>query len=245
MNPFARYEKQILFKPIGLAGQKKLSRSRVGIVGVGALGSNLASLCVRAGIGSVVLVDYDKVELSNLQRQMLFDEGDIGASKASRAAEKLARINSEISIEAFAQKLGEQNFNELFKNCDLLLDATDNFAARFMINEQALKAGMPWIYSGVTASYGQSMFIMPYDTACLRCLIPENEMVDNFPTVHNSGIIGPIVTIIASISAATALKFLVEGHIERDVVCFDAWEQKCHRIPMERTAGCPGCEQHL
>lgn len=243
MNPFARYEKQILFKPIGLVGQKKLSKSRIGIIGVGALGSNLASLCARGGIGSLVLVDNDKVELSNLQRQMLFSESDIGAFKATRAAEKLALINSEISIEAFSERLTEQNFADLFNNCDLLLDATDNFATRFIINEQALKAGIPWIYSGVTASSGQSMLILPYETACLRCLIPDNELSENFPTVHNSGIIGPVVTIIASISAAIAFRYLVEKHIERDVLCFDAWELKYYRIPMERTLDCPDCMQ--
>ncbi|MDD3147765.1 MAG: ThiF family adenylyltransferase [Candidatus Riflebacteria bacterium] len=241
MRQFERYEKQVLFEPIGNAGQRKLAKSRVGIIGVGALGTNMASLCARAGIGSLVLIDNDRVELSNLQRQMLFDEGDLGAAKAQKAAEKLAKINSEIQIEAFVERLEPTNFGELLGNCDLLLDCTDNFATRFMINEQALKSGIPWIYSGVTAASGQSMFVMPFDTACLRCLIPENELVDDFPAVHNSGIIGSIVTIIASISVSMALRFIVEKHIERDVLCFDAWHLQCHRIPMERTPGCPGC----
>lgn len=242
MHPFARYEKQILFKPIGDPGQRKLSKSRIGIVGVGALGTNMANLCCRAGVGSLVLLDNDRVELSNLQRQMLFDENDIGALKAQRAAEKLAIINSEIKIEAFSERLGPENFADLLENCDLLLDATDNFATRFIINEQTLKLGIPWIYSGVTASSGQTMFVYPFDTACLRCLIPENEMVDTLPNVHNSGIIGPIVSIIASLSVSMALKFLVEKYVERDVLCFDAWQLSWHRIPMERTPGCPGCK---
>ncbi|HNX76854.1 MAG TPA: HesA/MoeB/ThiF family protein [Candidatus Rifleibacterium sp.] len=241
MQPLARYEKQTLFRPIGMAGQKKLANSRVCIVGSGALGSNIANLLARAGFGSLLLIDNDRVELSNLQRQMLFDETDIGKSKAQCAAAKLSLINSEISIEAFNERLSHDNFADLVKGCDLLLDATDNFATRFMINDQALKLNLPWIYSGVTASSGQSMFIQPFNTACLRCLIPDDEMVDNFPGVHNSGIIGSIVTIIASISVSMAMRFLVEKHIERDVLCFDAWELSCHRIPMERTPGCPGC----
>lgn len=241
MRLFERYEKQVLFEPIGTAGQKKLGRSKIGIIGVGALGTNMSSLCARAGIGSLILIDNDHVELSNLQRQMLFDEGDIGAPKAQRAAEKLARINSEVKIEAFVERLEEGNFADLLGECDLLLDCTDNFATRFLLNEQALKLRMPWVYSGVTASSGQSMFIQPFDTACLRCLIPENDLVDDFPTVHNAGIIGSIVTIIASISVSMALRYLVEKHIERDVLCFDAWQLRCHRIPMERTPGCQGC----
>lgn len=241
MQVFERYQKQILFPPIGNAGQKKLSRSRVGIIGVGAIGTSIASLCARAGIGSLILIDNDRVELSNLQRQMLFDENDIGKPKVLCAADKLVKINSEISIEAFNEQLTVDNFSDLLESCDLILDATDNFAARFLINEQALALQIPWVYSGVTASSGQSMFIRPFDTACLRCLIPESEMVDNFPSVNNAGIIGPIVTIIAAMSVSMALRYLVEKHVERDVLCFDAWELKCHRIPMERTPGCPGC----
>ncbi len=241
MQPFARYEKQILFKPLGQSGQKKLQKAQIGIVGIGALGTNMASLCTRAGIGSLVIIDNDRVELSNLQRQMLFDESDIGALKAQRAAEKLAGINSEIKIEAFTERLTDANFADIFSGCDLILDATDNFATRFIINSQTLSSGQPWIYSGVTASSGQSMMINPFDTACLRCLIPEDTMVDDFPSVHNSGIIGPIVTIIASVAVSMALRYLVESHIERDVICFDAWELRYHRIPMGRTPGCPGC----
>lgn len=241
MQPFARYEKQILFKPLGQSGQKKLLKAQVGIVGVGALGTGMANLCARAGIGSLVLIDDDRVELTNLQRQTLFDESDIGAGKAQRAAEKLAGINSEIKIEAFNERLTDANFVDILSGCDLILDATDNFATRFLLNSQTLSSGQAWIYSGVTASSGQCMLINPFDTACLRCLIPEDTMVDDFPSVHNSGIIGPIVTIISSVAVSMALRYLVENHIERDVICFDAWDLRCHRIPMERTPGCPGC----
>lgn len=241
MQAFVRYEKQILFKPIGQSGQKKLQKAQIGIVGAGALGTSMANLCARAGIGSLVIIDDDRVELSNLQRQMLFDESDIGALKAQRAAEKLAGINSEIKIEAFTERLSDDNFVDILSGCDLILDATDNFATRFLINSQTLSSRQPWIYSGVTASSGQCMLINPLDTACLRCLIPEYTMVDDFPSVHNSGIIGPIVTVIASIAVSIAMRYLIESHIERDVICFDAWELRCHRIPMERTPGCPGC----
>lgn len=240
-NVFERYEKQLLFKPIGLKGQHRLNKSRVGILGIGALGTNLASICARSGVGELILVDSDAVELSNLQRQMLFDEGDIGFSKAVRAAEKLSRINSDIRIEAFVERLNNENFADLFEKCDLLLDGTDNFASRFVLNQQAIAHSIPWIHSAVTASSGQSMFIMPRKTACLRCLIPDTDALHNFPTVHNSGVITPIVTIIASISAATALRYLVEKHIDHDLKYYDAWEHRFRKFAVMQSDSCPHC----
>lgn len=242
---FERYEKQLLFKPIGLKGQHRLNKSRVGILGIGALGSNLASICARSGVGELVLVDSDRVELSNLQRQMLFDESSIGCYKAACAAEKLSRVNSEIRIEAFTERLDVRNFRDLFGSCNLLLDGTDNFATRFILNQQTLEHGIPWIHSAVTASSGQSMFIMPRKTACLRCLIPEADAVTGFPTVHNSGIITPIVTIIASISAATALRYLVEKHVDYDLKYYDAWEHRFSKFAVTRSDTCPHCRSIL
>ncbi len=238
---FERYQKQLLFKPIGLKGQQRLNRSSVGILGIGALGSNLASICARSGIGRLILVDSDQVELSNLQRQMLFDESDIGSSKAISAADKLSRINSDINIEAFCERLDARNFKDLFGSCDLLLDGTDNFASRFILNQQALDHGIPWVHSAVTASSGQSMFIMPRKTACLRCLIPEVDTVSDFPTVHNSGIITPIVTIIASISAATAIRYLVEKYIDNNLKYYDAWDHRFNSFAVSRNDSCPHC----
>ncbi len=238
---FERYEKQLLFKPIGLKGQRRLAKSRVGILGVGALGSNLASICARSGIGELVLVDFDQLELSNLQRQMLFTEADVGCNKAICAADKLAHINSEIHIEAFNERLDAKNFRDLFGDCDLLLDGTDNFVSRFVLNRQTIELGIPWIHSAVTASSGQSLFIMPRKTACLRCLIPDANTPENFPNVHNSGVITPIVTIIASISAATALRYLVEKHIDRELKYYDAWEHRFGSFPVSRNDLCPHC----
>lgn len=238
---FERYQKQLLFRPIGSKGQQCLNKSRIGILGVGALGSNLASICARSGIGKIVLVDSDRVELSNLQRQMLFDEADIGCSKAICAADKLSRINSEITIEAFCERLDARNFRDLFGGCDLLLDGTDSFVSRFMLNQQAIESGMPWIHSAVTAASGQSLFIMPRKTACLRCLIPDTDEPADFPTVHNSGIIAPIVTIIASISAATALRYLVEKHIDYNLKYYDAWEHRFSSFAVSRNDSCPHC----
>ncbi|NCB38902.1 MAG: HesA/MoeB/ThiF family protein [Erysipelotrichia bacterium] len=245
MKAFLRYEKQILFAPIGVNGQKKLSKSRVGIVGAGALGTHLANTCARSGVGSLIIIDYDKVELSNLQRQILFDESDVGSQKASRAAEKLSAINSEVQIEAFNETLSAANFRDIFKNCDLILDATDNFDTRFVINQLSLSCGIPWIYSGVTASSGQSLLIIPHKTACLRCLIPEGDYPKNFPTVHNSGIISTVVSAIAAITATSAIKYLTGAVAEQNLIYFDVWEQTLKKIYIERNSACPTCSANF
>lgn len=238
---FERYQKQLLFKPIGQKGQQRLSRSRLGILGIGALGSNLAAICARSGVGELILVDSDCVELSNLQRQMLFTEADIGHSKAITAADSLSRINSDIRIEAFNERLDEKNFKDLFAGCDLLLDGTDGFASRFVLNRQAITQGIPWVHSAVTASSGQSMLIVPRKTACLRCLIPDGDQPSDFPDVHRNGVITPIVTIIASISAATAIRYLVEKHIDHHLKYYDAWEHRFCSFVVERNETCPHC----
>ncbi len=241
MVDLARYEKQILFKPIGRSGQIKLSQSKIGILGAGALGTNLANILCRAGVGRIILVDQDRVELSNLQRQMLFTEKDVGHSKAIRAARRLTKINSDVAVEAFFEKATRENFVDLFKDLDLIFDASDNFPTRFLINDMSLKIGMPWIFSGVTASSGQSMLIAPGKTACLGCFLPDEEPGHDFPTVHNSGIIASIVTIIASISAAAGIKYLVEKTADSNLVYFDAWQQEFCKTKIEPSNACRFC----
>ncbi|MDN5279530.1 MAG: molybdopterin-synthase adenylyltransferase [Clostridiales bacterium] len=241
MNEFARYEKQILFKPIGISGQRKLQKSRVGIIGSGATGSNLANILCRSGIGKIIIADQDRIELSNLQRQMLFNEKDIGHPKATRAMHRLSKINSEISVEGFFNKVTEENFSEIFADCDLIFDATDNFPTRFMLNRLCLKSGIPWVFTGVTASSGQSFLFVPGKTACLNCLIPEETQSDNFPTVHNSGIITSIVTIIASISAVSGIRFLVEKYFDSCLKYYDAWDHEFRKMRVEPSDSCSSC----
>ncbi len=241
MVDLARYEKQILFKPIGRNGQIRLGQSKVGIIGVGALGSNLANILCRAGVGRIILADQDRVELSNLQRQMLFTERDIGHPKAIRAARRLTKINSDVAVEAFFEKVSQENFVELFKDSDLLFDASDNFPTRFLINDMSLKLGIPWVFSGVTASSGQSMLIVPTKTACLGCFIPDEDPGENFPTVNNSGIIASIVASIASISAAAGIKYLMEKTADSNLVYFDVWQQEFFKTKIEASLNCLRC----
>lgn len=241
MNDFARYEKQMLFAPIGLSGQKKLQKARVGILGSGAMGTNLANILARSGVGNILIVDQDRVELSNLQRQMLFTEKDIGHAKAIQAAKRLGKINSEINLEAFHETVKEDNFSDLFSRCDLILDASDNFPARFLINRFCLQMNIPWVFSGVTAASGQSLLIIPGKTACLGCFVPEETPADGFPTVHNAGIITSIVTIIASISAATTIKYLLDKTPDPFLKYYDAWEHEFKKVKIEPSPDCRFC----
>lgn len=245
MKRFERYEKQLLFKPLGIEGQKKLAKTRLAIIGIGALGTSMASLCARSGIGNLVLIDSDRVELSNLQRQILFSEADLGNLKAATAAAKLANINSDINIEAFSLRLDESNAADLCQGCDLILDGTDNFPTRFIVNKLAVRTLTPWVHTGVTASSGQSMLIIPGTTACLGCLIPDEPQTADFPTVQNSGIISPVVVAMAAISVTTALRFIVEKHIDYSLKYFDIWEQRFENIRIERNLDCHHCRSQL
>lgn len=243
MTEFARYEKQLLFEPIGISGQKKLQKGRIGILGAGALGTNLANILCRSGIGEIIIADRDRVELSNLQRQMLFDEEDVGQPKALCAAKRLSKINSDVSIESFFQSISQTNFSEIFNRCNLIFDATDNFATRFLINEMCLKLGIPWVHSGVTAASGQSMLFVPGKSACFRCIIADEPASESFPTVHNSGIITSIVTIIASMSAATGIRYLVSKEIDPFLKFYDAWEHEFKKITVTPLDSCKHCRQ--
>src|SRR5689334_22507323 len=208
-----RYSRQTLFGPIGQNGQKRLQDSTVTIVGCGALGTVLANNLCRAGVGHLVIADRDYIELNNLQRQILFDEDDIARHlpKAIAAAERLRRINSSVQVEALVEDINAESIEYLVRETDLLLDATDNFETRYLINDACIKHQRPWIYSGVIASYGVTMNILPGDTACLRCAFPEMPMPGTTPTCDTSGVLNGIVGAITGIVSTEALKILLHS----------------------------------
>ena len=202
-----RYIRQEIFKGIGKKGQKKLGKSIVAIIGLGALGSNSAELLARAGIGRLILVDRDVVELSNLQRQRLFDEKDIGKPKALAARERLTKINSGINIDFFIDDLNFENINQVLKNkIDLILDCTDNLETRFLINDFCIKNKFPFIYSSAVGSKGYVFDIVPGKTPCLRCFLKEATHLDTCETI---GVLNAITNLISSIQANEALKILL------------------------------------
>ena len=223
-----RYSRQTLFHGIGVEGQRRLASGRVAIVGCGATGSALAGLLARAGVGGLRIIDRDYVEPSNLQRQSLFDEKDALESlpKAIAAARKIASFNSEIAVEPEVNDLTPANIEGLLEGMDLILDGTDNFETRYLLNDYAVKQSIPWIYSAAVGSYGVTMNILPAKTACLACIFPDSPR-GIVETCETSGILNSAVSVVASIAVTEVLKLLVAGpdapQLRRTLLSFDVW----------------------
>ena len=242
-----RYSRQVLFSPIGQEGQQKLSAARLAIVGCGATGSALASLLARAGMGYLRLIDRDYVEPSNLQRQVLFDEADAAASlpKAIAAARKIKAFNSEIVVEPHCADLTPDNVEELLSEVDVILDGTDNFETRYLINDYAVSVGRPWIYAAAVASYAVTMTILPGETACLACIFPDSPrgMVE---TCDTSGILNSAVNLVASIAATEAMKLAIgaSDKLHRSLLSYDVWTNEHTAISTAKPRpGCRACQE--
>lgn len=240
-----RYERQILFRPLGRPGQERLKESSVVVCGVGALGTACASMLARAGIGNLRLVDFDAVELSNLQRQALYDEDDVAQRrpKAQVAAEKLGRVNSDIAIAFVIEKITRENAAELTGGVDVIIDAVDNFAAKFALNAAAVASGTPLIYGALSGSYGLCMPILPGETACLCCLYREQPDAGSSETAATAGVIAPTVNTVASLQVAQTLKLLAGAREELTVGLsqIDLWDGEFDVIPVSRRADCRVC----
>ena len=244
-----RYSRQIRFAELGEAGQLKLLASRVLLCGCGALGTVLAETLVRAGVGFIRLVDRDFVEYSNLQRQVLFDEADVRdqTPKAIAAARKLASINSDVTVEPIVADIDYTNIRQLAAGVDLILDGTDNFEIRFLINDLSLETGIPWVYAGCIASHGQSMPIFPHESACLRCLIESPPDAGSTETCDTAGILGPTVNVIASLQAMTAIKILAgrRDAVSLSLTMIDVWDGSLRQMSVKdlrERANCPACK---
>ena len=240
-----RYSRQVLFAPIGAGGQKRLAAGRVAIVGCGATGSVLSSLLARAGVGYLRIVDRDYVEPSNLQRQALFDESDAAESvpKAIAAARKIRSFNSEIAVEPHAADLTPENAEELLGGVDLVLDGTDNFETRYLINDFAVSKSRPWIYAAAVASYAVAMTVLPGETACLACIFPDSPR-GTVETCDTSGILSSAVNLVASIASTEALKLLVGARdkLRRTLLSYDVWTNAFSEISTATPrAGCRAC----
>jgi adenylyltransferase/sulfurtransferase len=244
-----RYARQVRFAPLGEAGQRRLLSSRALVCGCGALGSVIANTLARAGVGRLRIVDRDFLELNNLQRQVLYDEADVAAGlpKAVAAAEKLRRINSTIEIEPVVADIDATNIERLVRDVDVIVDGTDNFEIRFLLNDASLRFGIPWIYGGCLGAEGQTMTILPGETACLRCLMRDVPPAGATDTCDTAGILGPIINVIASIEACEALKILA-GRREatsRVLQVVDLWDNRVRQVRLDAlraaAADCPAC----
>jgi len=240
-----RYSRQILFEGIGEEGQQRLAHARVVVVGCGATGSVLASFLARAGVGTLRILDRDYVEPSNLQRQSLFDEDDARQSmpKAIAAARQIARFNSQIAVDPQVADLTPQNVDFLIGAADLILDGTDNFETRYLINDYAVKNSVPWIYAAAVGSYAVTMNILPGETACLACVFPESPR-GALETCETAGILNSAVGLVASLAATEALKFLTSNRskMRRTLLSWDVWSNEQAEVQASSPrAGCRVC----
>jgi len=239
-----RYSRQILFRGIGEEGQLRLAAGRVAIVGCGATGSALASLLARAGVGALRIIDRDYVEPSNLQRQSLFDEQDAADSlpKAIAASRKISSFNSAILVEPQVEDLTPGNVHALLEGMDLILDGTDNFETRYLVNDYAVENSLPWVYAAAVGSYGVTMNIVPGETACLACIFPDSPrgMVE---TCETSGILNTAVNVVTSIAATEAMKLLLGGaaveKLRRTLWSCDVWTNEQAEIAADKPR--PSC----
>jgi molybdopterin-synthase adenylyltransferase len=242
--PREKYSRQTLFQPIGLQGQEKLLQSSVVIVGCGALGTAQANTLVRAGVGRIRIIDRDFVEESNLQRQLLFDESDAAQNlpKAVAAERKLRAINSDIRIEGVIADAEGHNIEPLVEGFHLILDGTDNFATRYLLNDASIKLGVPWIYGAVVASYGATMTVVPGRTPCLACMFPSSPEGVN-DTCDTVGVIGPAVAWAAAIQTTEALKILLEQleQLHGSFLTADLWKNNFQQVKPKTNPDCRVC----
>lgn len=250
INTLARYSRQTRFAPLGEDGQRRLMESRVLLVGCGALGSVLAETLTRAGVGHLRIVDRDFVETTNLQRQVLFDEDDVAAQmpKSVAAVDKLRRINSTIVLEPVVADVDCRNIRELARDANLLLDGTDNFETRFLLNDLSLETGVPWVYGGCIGSHGQVMAVLPGKTACLRCVIESPPDPGTTETCETAGILGPTVNVIASWQAILAMKILAGrlDDVPQALTVIDLWDHTFRTLDvssLHANGDCPACKR--
>ena len=238
-----RYSRQILFDGIGKEGQSRLLASRALIVGCGALGSAQAEALARAGVGRLRIADRDFVESSNLQRQTMFTERDASERlpKAIACANHLREINSEIALETEVVDVNHSNIERLIGNCDVVLDGTDNFSTRYLINDACVKHSVTWIYGAAVGSYGVTMTIQPHEGPCLRCVFPEAPPAASAPTCDTAGVIMPIISVVAAVQVTEALKLLTSHpeSLHKSLMQFDVWRNEWRRIGIREPS--PDC----
>ena len=242
-----RYTRQTLLPQIGPQGQERLREAFVVLIGCGALGTVIADGLTRAGVGGLRIVDRDVVELSNLQRQVLFDEEDVarGLPKAVAAARKLARINSQVEVEPVVADVTPRNAERLMEGADVVVDGTDNFETRYLINDVCLKHTIPWVYGGAIATYGATTTFLPHRTPCLRCLMAQMPAPGTVPTCDTAGVLGAAVNVIASLEIVQTVKVLTDQvELPPPLIFLDVWENLWEVVKLQKGGeNCPACDE--
>jgi adenylyltransferase/sulfurtransferase len=240
----SRYQRHLAFDRIGAEGQRRLARGAVLVAGCGALGGAAAALLVRAGVGTVRLVDRDVVELSNLPRQLLYDEADVAARtpKVQRAAERLRAANSACRIEARVATIDAGTIDGLLDGIDVVVDGLDNFAARYVVNDACVRRGIPWVYGGVVGAVGVTMTVRPGLGPCLRCVFPEPPPEHAVPTCETHGVVAPAPVTVAALETVEALKLLLgRDDVRPELLSLDLWDGSFRAVRVARAPDCPAC----
>ncbi len=237
-----RYACQIALPEIGAAGQARLRKARALIVGCGALGTNVGELLVRAGVGKILVVDYDIVEFSNLQRQALVTENDVGRLKAEVLVERLSEVNSEVKLDYQVVRIDPQNVEGLVDGVDVVFDGLDNFPSRYLVNDACVKHGIPWVFGAVAGTYGETMPIIPGQGPCLRCLFPEPPPDAATLTAETSGMLNAVPRAVAAIEVATGIKIILNAlTLPVPLVALDLWDGRFSTLNIARDPACPCC----
>lgn len=238
-----RYSRQILLEEIGCAGQERLLNGRVLIIGAGGLGSPAALYLAAAGVGTIGLADGDLVEISNLQRQILHFTPDVGTAKVSSAGKKLSALNPEVTVVAHQAAVTSENIEEIIAGYHFVVDATDNFPARFLINDSCVRLGIPYSHGGVLRFLGQSITVLPHTSPCYRCIFPEPPPAEVAAACCRDGILGVVPGIIGSIQATEAIKYLTGcGELLTGrLLTYDALRMRFREIPLQKNPRCPAC----
>ncbi|MHC4605816.1 MAG: HesA/MoeB/ThiF family protein [Planctomycetota bacterium] len=240
-----RYLRQILFAPLGKEGQKKLRAARVTLVGCGGLGSVIADHLVRAGVGFLRICDADRVETKNLHSQLLYDRDDARENrpKAEAARARLAKVNPDVEIEAEVVRVAAENVAPLVEGADLVMDGTDNFETRFVVNEACVRRGIPWIHGAVAGSTGQMMVVRPGEGPCYACLLPDAPPAGSAPTSDTAGVLNTLISLVAALQCTEAIKLLTgnTGALRGGLVALDLWDNRLRTLRVMRLPDCPVC----
>ncbi len=239
-----RYQRQRIVPEIGEAGQRALAGKRVLVLGIGALGSLAADLLARAGIGHLRLVDRDVVELTNLQRQVLYAESDVEAPKAEAAARRLAAVNSAIRLEAIPSDFNARTYEAILRDVDLVIDGTDNIETRLLLNDAGLKLRIPWVYGGAIATNGMVLPVRAIGAPCFRCMVPNAPPPGSLPTCDTAGILNTASAAIASLQVTLGLRELLGNALPPRLYVFDVWTMEFQKLALKPRKDCPACGRH-
>ena len=236
----SRYSRQVLLPEIGPEGQERLARARAVVIGCGALGTHSLSFLVRAGVGGVAVVDRDSVEITNLQRQTLFQESDVGRPKAEAAQERLRNINSEIAVKGTVADVREANVDGLVAGATVVVDATDNMETRYIVNDACVRLGIPWVYGGAVGVSGMVM-VVAKGGPCLRCVFPNPPPSGQLPTCNTVGIVNTLPSMVASMQVTEAFKLILGREHTRELMVLDVWNQDIQRVKVVKNPACAAC----